>query len=184
MSVFDLLQDRQKALDILRRITTEQLLADPEFETEVKTLLDSIDKRDTDRAEAASQKAHRKELRRKHSRATNGKFEISGKHDLGINWSTEGIVLARKGKGDSLVRLVWRYGHTAYVDRVTRMKYCPPEMWLLRDSYRTSTDITNHLNKQQLSKALIQTAYREKIDAVFGEGATDRVCRLRATCIF
>lgn len=110
------------------------------------------------------------------------KYEVAPRSEKGIDWGVEGITIMRNHNA----RLVWRRG-CMYFGGIGQRNYAPAGLEVLFDrrdapmkpphtSYISLTD--HHLKRlhgeevprSRLSRKMLH-GLREKIDAIFGEGA-------------
>lgn len=79
---------------------------------------------------------------------------------------------------DGSFRLVWRFAHMTYLDRMSGNRYIPPTLELFTPNHRhlpsNLLELHNWQRTKRLSKAML-LATRVTIDAVFGDDALDRL---------
>lgn len=179
MSLSDYLKERAVALGILRRLDA----GDASAMEEVRPLLKKIDDRERVHQEEESQRVAKKERRQKSGRLNSGAFEVAPRVERGVDFGAKGLVLARKGT----VRLVWRYAHTAYLNRLNGSVAASPSLEVLTEGGSLPKDITDSYRNTRrggwrLSRNLIME-YASQIDSFFGAGVAAQVSELKGTVV-
>lgn len=181
MSAWDYLQDARASIALLRRLDA----GDESAYKEIEPLLKLIDDRDAKHRAEYAAKQERREKRSAIGRKNSGQFQIAPSCENGVDHSASGIVLLQHTDGH---RLVWRSGG-CYTSGQSR-NYAPAELEIIRpydDHNRVPMHLTNNFNNPRSNESRLSTAlimkYREKIDAVFGEGAAERASKLKSTIV-
>lgn len=172
-----MLKDRDKALDILRRISD----GDSKATNEIEPLLQSIKRREEESKKEREAADERRKKRQSGGRKNGGKFEIARKVERGVDYGADGIVLAKSKDGK---RLIWRYGHMSYMNRMQGSTYTPAHLMILEDGReRLGRGVSEPGMGRMTLGAKIIMRYAEKIDAEFGAGTAAEVAKLKGTVI-
>lgn len=149
----------------------------------IHTFLKQVKARQEAEALAVSGRQVRQERRKKGGRKNSGAFEIAPRLEGGCDYTSTGLVLARKGSE----RLVWRSGGKFWADQMTGYTYTPGNLEVLDARGRISAYLTNNHRSPgspdtRLSRKLIER-HAEKIDLFFGVGTAEKVAALKATIV-
>lgn len=156
---------------------------------QVHVFLRKVKERQETERVAKAVASQKREQRKAGGRKNSDKFEVVPRMEGGVDYGATGLVIARRGN----VRLIWRSGHTFWADQLTGSTYTPGDLVVMtsRESSKQRPQVVsltdNHRNPgtpdTRLSRKLLER-YKDKIDAVFGEGAAEQLYPLKQTVHF
>lgn len=180
-SLNTVLSEHKQAIALLKRVHE----GDDAVHLDIHAFLQQVKHRQEDRKVQQNQAEQRREKRRTAGRKNSGAFDLLPRYRDGADYGSEAIVLARKGD----VHLVWRYGSKFWASQLEPSVYTPGELAIHGEAgRRLGRKLTNNHRAPnspdcRLNKALIER-YASQIDAVFGQGAAEKIKSLKQTVLF